>query len=123
MLYLLTTPKANKIMSNLVIHVTTKSTFTFTNYNKIGYILETCHNWKKVVVVSITTLKSIKSVTWSNAQPIKPIKIPLHYPLCFSADYWFRNFPRKIEIQNMFKTKLFSFSTMACKPLKLIMFQ
>ncbi len=80
---------------------------------------------KEVVVVSIAIVKSIKPITWSNAQPIKPIKIPLHYPciIYFSADYRFGNYPRKTEIQNMFRTKLFSFSTMACKPPKLIMFQ
>jgi len=51
-------------MSNLVIHVIAKSTFTFTNCSKIGHILETYHNWKKeVVIVSIAIMKSIKLVT------------------------------------------------------------
>jgi hypothetical protein len=64
-------------MSSRVIHVIVKFTSTWTNYNKIGHILETCHNWKKeVVVVSTTTVKFIKHVTWFNAQPIKPIRIP-----------------------------------------------
>jgi hypothetical protein len=54
-------------MSNPVIHVTVKSTSTCTNYSKIGHILETCHNYKKeVIVVSTATMKSIKPVTWSN---------------------------------------------------------
>jgi len=79
MLELLTTPKVNENMSNPIIHVVVKSTSTCTKCNKIGHILETCHNWKKeVVVVSTATVKSIKHVTWSNAQPIKPTKIPPH---------------------------------------------
>jgi len=77
---------------------------------------------KEVVIVSIATMKSIKPITWSNAQPIK---IPLHYPciICFSADYRFGNCSRKVEIQNMFRTKLFNCSIVAYKPPKLIMFQ
>jgi len=64
-------------MSNQVIHVTVKFTSTWTNFNKIGHILETCHNSKKeVVIVSTTTMKFIKPVTRFNAQPIKPIRIP-----------------------------------------------
>jgi hypothetical protein len=120
------TPKANIIMFNLVIHVTIKFTSTCVNYSKIGHILETCHNWKKeVLLISTIVVKFIKLVTWSNAQPIKPIRIHLHYPciICFSVNYWFGNCLRKIEIQNMFTTKLFNFCTVACKPSKLIMFQ
>jgi len=64
-------------MSNPIVHVTVKSTSTCIKCSKIGHILETCHNWKKeIIVVSIAIVKSIKPVTWSNAQPIKPIKIP-----------------------------------------------
>jgi hypothetical protein len=37
-----------------------------------------------------------------------------------NVDYRFRDYPRKTEIQNMLRTKLFSFSTVACKLLKLI---
>jgi len=51
-------------MSNLVIHLIAKSTFTFTNFSKIGHILEIYHNWKKeVVIVSIAIMKSIKPIT------------------------------------------------------------
>jgi hypothetical protein len=96
------TPKANGIMFNLIIHATVISTSTCINSSKIGHILETYHNWKKeVVLVSTVVIKFIKHVTWSNAQPIKPIKILLHYPciICFGVDYQFGNCPRKIEIQ------------------------
>jgi hypothetical protein len=58
------TPKANKIMFNLVIHVIVTSTSTCINSSKIGHILETYYNWKKeVVLVSTVIIKFIKLVT------------------------------------------------------------
>jgi len=57
------TPKANEIMFNLVIHLIVKSTSTCINFNKIGHIFETCHNWKKEVLpVSTVVVKFIKLV-------------------------------------------------------------
>ncbi len=55
---------------------------------------------KEVLVISIATVKSIKPVTWFNAQPIKPIRIPLCYPciICFSVDYQFGDCFKKTKI-------------------------
>jgi len=50
------TPKANRIMFNPVTHVTVKSTSTCMNCSKISHILETCHNWKKKVLL-VSTVK------------------------------------------------------------------
>jgi hypothetical protein len=44
---MLTTPHANTIVKHVVIIVTTKSTLIYTNYDKIGHSLNTCHNQKK----------------------------------------------------------------------------
>jgi hypothetical protein len=55
-------------------------------------------------------------------QPIKPIRIPIHYPciICYNAGCGSRECPRKIEVQNMFRTKHANFNaTIAPKPPKL----
>jgi hypothetical protein len=67
-----------------------------------------CNGKRKVPIVPIATVKSIKHVARKKTQPVKPRKIHVCYPyIIFSSiKYRFREYPRKIEVQNMFKTKL-----------------
>ncbi len=69
-----------------------------------------------------STIKSIEPVTWTKTQPIKSWKIPIHYPyiICSSVEHRCGEFPKKIEVQNMFRTKhVSSIVTTTPKPLKL----
>jgi len=50
---LLTTPKANVRIKHIVLAMTTKLALTCTNCGKIGHLVETCHNMKKEVLVTV----------------------------------------------------------------------
>jgi hypothetical protein len=112
---LLTTPKDNTVVKLVVPIVTTKSTLTYTNCGKTGHSVETCYNKKREVSIMPTiTIKSIEPVIRTKTQPIKSGKILICYPyiICYNAEHRFRKCPRKIEIQNMLKTKPISFNVM-----------
>ncbi len=59
---------------------------------------------KKVLIVPTTIVKSTKPVT----RPIKSKKIHVRYPCIIYSDvkHRFGECPIKVEVQNMFKTKL-----------------
>jgi hypothetical protein len=106
---LLTTPKANARVKHVVPVVIAKSTLACTNCGKIDNLVETCHNIKKeVLVVPTTIIKSLKPIAITKTQPIKLGKILICYPyiICFNVEHIFGECPQKIEVQNMFKTKL-----------------
>jgi len=78
---LLTTLEANVVTKSIVPIVIAKFTLTYTNCGKTCHILETCHNQKwKVLVSPTTTINYVELVVGTNAQPIKLVRIPLHYP-------------------------------------------
>jgi hypothetical protein len=103
--------------------VTTKSTLTCTNCDKINHLIETCHNIKrKVAIVPIAIVKSIKIVAGTKTQPVKLGKIHVHYPyiICYSVKHRSRECPKKIDVYNMFKTKPISSNvTTTFKPPKI----
>jgi hypothetical protein len=110
---LLTTPKVNAKVKLVVPIVTTKSALTYTNCGKIGHVVETCHNRKrKVQVVPTVIIKSTKLVIGTKTQLVKLEKIPIHYPciICSNVEHRSGECPQKIEIQNMFKSKLVSYN-------------
>jgi hypothetical protein len=77
--------------------------------------METCHNRKKKVqVVSTAIVKSTEPIVGIKTQPIKSRKIPIRYPYMIysSIEHRSRECLRKIEIQNMFRTKLVSSNAM-----------
>jgi hypothetical protein len=84
---LLTTPEANIIVKLVVPIVITKSALTYTNCDKIGHLVKTCHN-KKIMVpgVLIATVKSTKLGTRTKTQLVNLGRIPVCYPyiVCFS---------------------------------------
>jgi hypothetical protein len=53
---LLTTPKANARVKLVLLTMTSKSTFTCTNCDKIGHLVETYHNKKRDVLIVPTTI-------------------------------------------------------------------
>jgi hypothetical protein len=55
-----------------------------------------------------TTFKSTKLVARTKTQLVKSGKIHVHYPciIYFNVEHRFGECPKKIEVQNMFKTKL-----------------
>jgi hypothetical protein len=70
-------------------------------------------------------VKTTKHVTKIKTQPAKPIRIPIHHPciMCFSVKHRSRECPKKIEVQNMFKTKHVSYNAMTTpKPPNLTMY-
>jgi hypothetical protein len=78
---LLTTPKANIVVKHVVHVVTTKSTLTYTNCDKIGHLVETCHNMKrKVLGVPIIIVESTKHVTRTKTQLVNLGRIHVCYP-------------------------------------------
>jgi len=84
--------------------------------------METYHNRKRqVLVVLIAIVKSIELVAGIETQLVKSRKVPIRYPciICFSVEHRFRECPKKIEVQNMFKIKpISSNATIAPKPPK-----
>jgi hypothetical protein len=57
--------------------------------------------------VPIVIVKSIEPIVRTKTQPIKSGKMPICYPyiICFSVEYRCGKCLKKIEVQNMFKTK------------------
>jgi hypothetical protein len=107
---LLTTPHANVVVKPVIPFVIIKSTFTCSNCGKTSQLVETCHKKKKVLVVPPTTVKFTKLIIGTKTQPIKLGKIFACYPciICFNIEYRFGKWPKKIEVQNMFRIKLVS---------------
>jgi hypothetical protein len=71
-----------------IVFVITKSTLTCTNCSKTCHSLRTCHNKKKnILVVPITTIKSIEPVIKTKTQLVKLGIIHVCYPyiICFNA--------------------------------------
>ncbi len=103
-------------------HVTIKSTLTCTNCGKTDHLVETCCNKKRdVSIVPTTKVKFTKPITITKSQPIKLIKVPICYPCItyFNIEHRFGECPKKIEIQNMFRTKpINSNATITHKPSK-----
>jgi hypothetical protein len=72
--------------------------------------------------VPIAIVKSIKSIVRTKTQPIKSGKMPIRYPyiICFSLEYRCGECLKKIEVQNMFKTKNVNSNVITTlKPLKI----
>jgi hypothetical protein len=87
---LLTTLEANIVVKPIVPIVTTKSSLTYTNCDKIGHLVETCHNRKrKVPSVPIAIVKSTKPITRTKTQPINLGRIHVCYPyiVCSSEEH------------------------------------
>jgi hypothetical protein len=87
---LITTLEVNIVVKPIILIVIAKSTLTRTNCGKIGHLVNTCHNRKrKVPMLLIATIKSIKLVVGTKTQPIKSRKIHVHYPyiICFSVKH------------------------------------
>jgi hypothetical protein len=57
-------------------------------------------------------MKFIEPIIDIKTKPTKPIKIPIHFPciICSSVEHKSKECPRKIEVQNMFRTKLVSYN-------------
>jgi hypothetical protein len=85
--------------------------------------METCRNRKrKVPIVPIATIKSIKPIARPKTQHVKLGKIHVHYPyiICYSIEHRSIKCPKKIEVQNMFRTKhVSSNATTTPKPPKI----
>jgi hypothetical protein len=62
--------------------------------------------------VPTATIKATKPIVGTKTQPIKLGKIPICYPciIYYSVEYKSRKCPKKIEVQNMFRTKHVSFN-------------
>jgi hypothetical protein len=74
---LLITLKVNIIVKPMV-HVTTKSTSTYTNCGKIGHTFEICHNKKKKVwILPTITINSMEPIVKPKSQHIKQVRIHL----------------------------------------------
>jgi hypothetical protein len=104
---MLTTLEAN-IVVKLVVLVITKSTSTCTNCGKTTRTLETCHKWKREIpIVPTAMVKPTKPIIETKSQPVKLARILIRYPyiICYSAKHRSKECPRKIEVQNMFRTK------------------
>ncbi len=56
-------------------------------------------------------VNSTNHVIGTKTQPIKSRKIPIRYPyiIFYSVEHKSRECPKKIEVQNMFKSKPISF--------------
>ncbi len=79
---------------------------------------ETCHNRKKEEpTVPIVPTKVVKPVAKVIAQLVKPTIVPLKYPciIYFSSKHRAPNYPKKIEVQNMLRTKLTITATIVTK--------
>jgi hypothetical protein len=106
---LLTTPKANVLVKPIVPIVIAKSTLTYTDCGKTCHILQTCHNHKWKVPVSPTTkINYIELVVGTNAQPIKLVRILLHYPhiIYSSVEHRYGDCLRKLKYKTCSKPNL-----------------
>ncbi len=114
--FILTTLETNIIVKHVVPIVMVKSALTCTNCGKTGDSIETCHNYynrkKKVPLVPTTTIESTEPGIRTKTQPIKSGKIPIRYPfrIYYIVERKSRKCPKRIEVQNMFRTKLVSFN-------------
>jgi hypothetical protein len=116
---LLTTLEADACVKPIVPIVTAKSTLTCINCGKTNHSVETCHNKKKVPIVSTATIKSTKPTVGTKTQPFK-IHICYPYIICSNVEHRSRKRPRKFEVHNMFRTKhVNSNATTTSKPLKI----
>lgn len=69
--------KGNIISQLVVIVVTTKSIIVYINCGKTWHSIETCHNWKKeILIIPIVTIMSIEPKAWTKTH-VKPIRIPI----------------------------------------------
>jgi hypothetical protein len=120
---LLITLEVNTMVKPTIPIVTTKLALTCTNCDKIGHLVETYHNLKRMVaIVPTATMESIELVAGTKTQPGKLGKIHVHCPyiIWYSVKHRYRECPRKIEVHNMFKTKPISSNvTTTLKPPKL----
>jgi len=83
---LLTTLEVNTIVKHVIPIIITKLALTCTNYGKISYSMETCHEKKKkVLVVPIIIVKSTEHVVGIKSQHVKSRKILIHYPCIISS--------------------------------------
>jgi hypothetical protein len=82
-------------------------------------VKEICHNRKKekLVIHVLYPLKVVKLVVKVIAQHVKLTRVPLRYPciICFSFEHCAFDYPRKIEVQNMFQTKQTTIVTIITK--------
>jgi hypothetical protein len=77
--------------------------------------METYPNRKREVpVVPIVIIKFIELIASTKAQFVKSRKIHVRYPCinCSTIEHRYEECPRKIEIQNMFRTTPFSSNAM-----------
>ncbi len=85
--------------------------------------METCHNMKKEIpVVPTITVKSTKTYSMDKNPTYYIKKTFVRYPyiICFNIEHRFKECPRKIEVQNIFRTKPVSFNaTITPKSLKI----
>jgi hypothetical protein len=71
-------------------------------------VKKTCHNRKREKpTILIVPTKVAEPVAEVIAQLVKPTIVPLRYPciIYFSFEHCALDCPRKIEVQNMFRTK------------------
>jgi hypothetical protein len=71
--------------------------------------------------VPIVIIKSTEHVAGTKTQLVNQEKIHVCYPciICSSIEHRSKEYPRKIEVQNMFRTKFVSSNAMTTpKPLK-----
>jgi hypothetical protein len=110
------------VVRPIVLVVITKSTLNYTNCGKTGHLMETCHNKKKKVPIApIIIIKSIELVVKTKTQLVKLGKIDVRYPCLIYSNAAHRSgkCPKKIEVQNMLKTKHVNYNvTKTPKPLK-----
>ncbi len=106
---LLTTLEINIVVKPIVPAIIVKLTLPCINCGKTNHLVETCHNRKReVLVVPTTTFKSTKPIARTKTQLVKSRKIHVHYPciIYFNVEHKSGECPKKIEVRNMFKTKL-----------------
>jgi hypothetical protein len=62
---------------------------------------------EKILVIPTVIVKSIEHVTKTKSQLIKLVRIHVRYPciICSYAKHRSKKCPKKIEVQNMFRTK------------------
>jgi hypothetical protein len=79
---------------------------------------ETYHNMKKEKLAThVVPIKVVESVVKVTAQHVKLTRVPLRYPciICFNFEHCAHDYPRKIEVQNMFWTKLTTIAIIVTK--------
>ncbi len=95
----------------------------YQNGGETSRTVETCHNRKREVpTLPIAIIKYIELVTKTKTQPAKSNRTLVCYPyiICSSVEHRSKGYPRKIEVQNMFKIKPVNFTaTTTFKPPKI----